>query len=170
MSDHPPTTSHLSDLPFGEQFLLWAMRQWVAAAKSKEDPYATLHRGFRLAGIEEGYGALDKLLVVIAASATTSIEVRCPNCAGISIDEEIFIGMIAALQRSDWATSRELLGNWLAPAGIRLAQIPAEQLARSMALGGLMLRPRVVIRTAREQVTTNEGRQVGRQSPLPTLH
>ncbi len=137
-----PAQYEVRDLPFGEQFLLWAIRNWVLAFVQRSDRHSMLHKGFRLAGIEEAYVAIDELLTIVSSSATTRIEVRCPHNPGVSNDEQVFIGMIAALQRSDCDGSAELLAFWLAPAGVRLAQPPARKLADLMALGGLSLRLR----------------------------
>ena len=148
MSDAETLDGELLELPCGEQFLIWALRLWVRAYKAKGNLHATLHKGFCLAGLEEGYRALDELLTVVSLSATTSIDVRCQHCGGISLDEQIFIGQIAALQRSDFAASRKLMGYWLAPAGVRLAETPAARLAHLMAVVGLTLRPRTIARRA----------------------
>ena len=142
-----PEGGDFSDLPFGEQFLIWALRHWVRAYMTKCDVQATLHRGFYLAGIVEAYPVMDELLSIIAVSARTRIDVGCPHCAGISDDEQLFIALIAALQRNDAATSRRLLGYWLDASGVRLAQPPATRLAQLMLLGRLALRPRTVLRS-----------------------
>ena len=171
MQDHVTARDEFPELPFGEQFLLWALRQWVRAFKSKGGPQETLRRGFRLAGIEAGHGALDELLTIVSLSATTSIDVRCPNCAGISVDERIFIATIAALQRSDFSESARLLGFWISPSGVRMAQTPAAQLAQLMAAGGLALRPRIIARADREEESASDRAEPGHHAATPpTLH
>ena len=153
MTENRSPGNEVGDLPFGEQFLLWAVRNWVTAFVHQHDRHAVLHKGFRLAGIEEAYLAIDELLTIVSASATTRIEVRCPDCRIVSDDEQVFIGMIAALQRSDCDGSAALLGFWLAPAGVRLAEVPAKKLASLMALGGLTVRRREFSTAARPQLT-----------------
>ena len=158
------------DLPAGEQFLLWALRQWVTAYKTDDDQLATIRRGFALMGIPDSHLALDELLTVVAVSATTCIDVRCQHCDGISVDEELFIGLIAALQRDNHAEGRELLSHWLAPTAVRVAHAPAVRLARQMANVGLALRPRVMKRAARQHLGA-DGRPLPDAHPaLPTLH
>ncbi len=141
-----PTGGEVGDLPFGEKFLLWALRSWVKAYMNQDDLYGALHKGFRLAGMDEGLPVLDELLSVVSASAATNIDVRCPRCTEISLDEQLFLGLMAALQRSDHAVAERLLGYWLPPAGIRMAHDSAARLAALMASRGLALRPRVIHR------------------------
>lgn len=169
--EHAPTGSEIAELPFGEQFLLWALRSWVKTYLNQGDLYATLHKGFRLAGMDEGFPALDELLTVVATSAAANIDVRCPRCAEVSLDEQLFIGLIAALQRANLAVAERLLAYWLPPAGIRLAQDSAARLAGHMADRGLALRPRVIHRDAGAQkAAAARWPQDGRAPASAVLH
>ncbi len=170
MSKNAEPTNELSSLPLGEQFLLWALRNWVRAHKTDCHLHETLRRGFVVAGIEDGYLAIDELLTIIATSATTTIDVRCPRCGGISPDEQIFLGVIASLQRSDFASSSVLLGHWLAPAGVRIAQTPAGRLARSMTFAGLPLRRLPSNWRRPEPKLAGENLRPRDQVPPPTVH
>ena len=49
MHIHPPATT-FADLPFGEQFMLWAMRLWARDRHNGTSDHATLRNGFKLAG------------------------------------------------------------------------------------------------------------------------
>ena len=170
MTDNALTQNRIADLPFGEQFLLWAIRHWVMAFTQQGDRHAMLHKGFRLAGIEEGYLAIDELLTIVSASATSRIEVRCPDCSTISNDEQILVGMIAALQRSDSREFAVLLGFWVAPAGVRLSLAPATRLASLMALGGLTLRRREITPPPDEAELAAPQRPLAGRPARKTLH
>lgn len=145
-------TNEFPELPFGEQFLLWAFRSWVKTFTNQGDLSGTLRKGFCLAGLEDGYSSIDELLTIIAASATTSIDVRCPHCSEISNDEQLFAGIIAALQRNDESLATGLLGYWLPPATVRLALDPATQIADQMARRGMLCRSRMIYRTKHSPV------------------
>ena len=170
MSDDTTFEGDYHDLPFGEQFLLWAMRQWVRGYQTSDRTQETLQKGFSLAGIGDGYLELDELMTVISYSATARIEVGCPYCKNISTDEQIFIGLFAALQRSEVAACRAFLSHWLPAAGIRLAQSPATRLAWRMARGGLTLRARVIAPSGKDQVGVTVTPQGDDQVAPVTLH
>ena len=170
MCDSAPVESEFHQLPFSEQFLLWAIRQWVKTYKNEGDLHATLHEGFCVAGIEDGYLAIDELLTIFSVAAVTRIDVRCPHCTCISPDEQMFIGLVAAFQRSDLAEARKFLELWLSPTGIRTAHRPAARLARAMALGRLILRPRTLAPSSRRQLLADEPPHAGDHAALPTLH
>ena len=139
MSDQTQTSEEIRRLPLGERFLLWAIRQWVRDLKTEDKCHATLRDGFQKVGIEEGYFVIDEWLSVIASTTTTCIDVRCPQCPGISTDEKTLIAVVAALQKADTSTSAALLETWLPPSVVWLAQRPAAQLARLMDGLGLVL-------------------------------
>ena len=160
----------VQDLPFGEQFLLWALRQWVKGNLSEVGAEATLHKGFRLAGVEEGYVALDELLTIVAHSARAPIEVPCPHCAGMTADEQVFLGLIAALQRLDLVAGRRLLGLLVADASVRLALPPAARLAQIMWFGRLVLRPRAVPPAARGRKAASAHPPSNGDPAPPTIH
>ena len=171
MSDDARCEGEIEGLPFGEQFLLWTLRQWVAAYKEEDGAgHDALRTGFDLAGIADGYLAADELLTIVAHSATGSIDVRCARCPDISPDEQIFIGLIAALQRAEFAAARVMLSFWLAPAGVRRAQAPAGRLVRLMALGGLTLRPRRITGDGAAPTPAGDWPPVGDRPAVPTVH
>ena len=156
MHDDAPAGARYADLPFGEQLLVWALRLWVRGYMTQdsgdaEDLPAALRRGFHQANLDAGYSLLDELLSIVSVSARARIDVGCPCCVGIGDDEQLFIAVIAALQRDDFPTGRRLLGYWLTASGVRLALAPALRLARLLTRRGLALRPRTILRPAEER-------------------
>ena len=144
MSDETTAEGDVEGLPFGERFLLWALRHWVKAYRTDGDVRGKLAQGFRLAGIHDGSPAVNELMTMVAVGAWTRIDVRCPLCASVSPDEELFLGLVASLQRDDAAAARRILSCWLTPAGVRLAEEPATRLAQLLLRGGALLRPRLL--------------------------
>ena len=134
-------TSAFSDLPFGEQFLLWAVRLWVEGHQEGSSVHLTLQNGFKLAGAPDALAALDDLMTVIAVSATDSIDIRCPQCGQISIDEHTLMDVIAGLQQFGGAGSA-LFASRLPATARRIGMDCAERLARNLAEAGLSIRPR----------------------------
>lgn len=141
MSDRTIEHDERHGLSVGERFLLWAVRLWVKNQKNGGESADTLYDGFRSMRLEEGYLLLDELMGIIATATTRSVDVRCPQCPGYSTDEQILIGVFIALQSADFRASARLLGVWLPPAAVRMAQRPAARIARLMNKGGLILRP-----------------------------
>ena len=50
-TDHAAMAVALSDLPFGEQLLLWGIRMWVRSYNEGANIHNILHNGFKLAGV-----------------------------------------------------------------------------------------------------------------------
>ena len=141
MSDRTVEQDEILGLTVGERFLLWAVRLWVKNQRDGGESANALYDGFRSMRLEEGYLLLDELMGIIATATTRSIDIRCPQCPGFSTDEQILIGVVTALQNADFRASARLLGVWLPPAAVRMAQRPAARIARLMEKAGLMLRP-----------------------------
>lgn len=156
MQDDASRKHGFQDLPWAEKFLVWALRQWVETSRSKGEFHVMLREAFRLARVADGYLAFDALMTVVSVSTTKSITLGAPRCSGVTPDERTFLGMIASLQRSDRIEGCRLLGLWLAPAGVRLAQPPAARLARLMLRGGLRLRRPAIIRAEGDEAATQE--------------
>ena len=139
----PTMSSVYSDLPFGEQLVLWGVRMWTKAFNQGSNSNDIIQKGFRLAGVPESYISLDTIMHIIATSGEGIIDIRCTGCSSISIDEHRIIGAFAAYQSSENHTNGdEYLSLWLPPASLRIARGSAFKLANSFYDGGLMLRPR----------------------------
>ena len=141
--DHATPANAFPDLPFGEQILVWAVRLWVRGLKQEADHSQLLRRGFSLAGVPEAHRALEELMAVIAASATTSIDVRCPNCPEISLDEHRFLAVVGACQQDQRGTEADsLLAAWMPLPARRSALAPAWIVAQALRRGNLDVRAR----------------------------
>ena len=60
-----------------------------------------LHNGFKLADVPTALGALDAMMGIFATSGHGIIDIRCPNCTEVSLDEPRIMGAIAFLQQTD---------------------------------------------------------------------
>ena len=141
MSDRTVERNEILGLTVGERFLLWAVRLWVKNQQNGGESANSLYDGFCSMRLEEGYLLLDELMGIVGTATTRTIDVRCPHCPGFSTDEQILIGVVTALQKGDFRASERLLGVWLPPAAVRMAQRPAARIASLMEKGGLTLRP-----------------------------
>jgi hypothetical protein len=133
-----------SDLPFAEQLLLWGIRMWAYAFNQGENNYETINKGFCLAGANGAHEALDSIMSVFATSGLGIMNINCPKCEYISIDEHRIMGAVAAWQNEiDPLIGNAYISSWLPPAALRIICLPAHQLAKTLKQGNLniSLRP-----------------------------
>ena len=103
-----------SDLPFGEQLVLWGIRMWAKGLNEDTNISDILRQGFQLAGVQDAFGFIDSLMYVLATSGKGVIDVRCPGCSEISTDEHRLLGAIAIYQcEIDLADGDPYLSCWL---------------------------------------------------------
>ncbi len=145
---HFSMPSVYSELPFGEQLVLWAIRMWAKALNEDANISDVLRQGFRLAGVQDAFGFLDSIMYVLATAGNGVIDVRCPGCSEISADEQHIMGAIAVYQYDTGVThSDPYLCFWLPPTALRIVREPTMKLAKALKKGGLVLRSRSWILT-----------------------
>jgi hypothetical protein len=199
-----PTAQAMSDLKPAEHELVTALRLWVAAFTRQEDPLHAARRHFERqfngdAGGEPTPGgriwgdprpggdaglSLHAVLRNTTLAATRSVDVRCPTCPGFSPDEARLLCAVAWLQRDVDGPAECALGDWLAPAALRLSMHPARGLAQSLLVMERLLPLRDWDFTALEAAAAPPPRdgkapddergetewQVAERSGAPTLH
>ena len=139
----PGLPTEFSDLPLGEQIVLWGFRMWAKAYNQNTNISYLLQEGFRLAGISEAFTYLNSLMHIFASSGKGSIDIHYPNCSNISIDEHRILGAIAAYQNDkDFNNCDPYLSFWLSPAALRMSRAPMLQLANTLKKKGLLFVPR----------------------------
>src|SRR4051812_13593415 len=85
------------DLPVGDQFVLWALRQWQCELSAWERDGAFpagesgLRDGFRTAGLLEALPEFAMAMDVILFGIGRAIEIHRPRYSAISRDEAVFI-------------------------------------------------------------------------------
>lgn len=110
-----PGGPHLEALRFAEQFVVWAIRVWVAAVKERRPPGRLLDEGFEVAGCEEALAPLHGLMHTLAVTSQRSIDVRCVNCRHVSPDETSLLRAIAGFQRGSYGEGAMLIAGYLPP-------------------------------------------------------
>jgi hypothetical protein len=92
------------DLPVGDQFVLWALRQWQCELRAWERDGAFpagesgLRDGFRMAGLIEALPEFAMAMDVILFGIGRVLEIRRPPCSTISRDEAVFIALCGLAQ------------------------------------------------------------------------
>ena len=135
--------SKLSELPFADQFLLWGIRMWTQAFNQGVNNYKILNKGFGLAGVEGAHEPLDYIMTIFATSGQGIININCPKCANITIDEHKLMGAVAAWQRENDPSIGDIyIRSWLPLTALRVMRQPSLQLARMLQQGNLIIRLR----------------------------
>ncbi|MAN79963.1 MAG: hypothetical protein CMM77_00685 [Rhodospirillaceae bacterium] len=133
------------DLPFGEQLMLWGIRLWMRGFHDASPDQTILRTGFKLAGVPDAHSVLDGLMTVITTAATDTIDIRCPDCPDISVDEHLLMDVIAGLQ-SPGSGGSTLFACRLPPTARRAGMELAGHLAALFSGAGLWIRPRQRVR------------------------
>ena len=76
-----------ADLETAECVLLVAIRCWVDAYRKGEDPIPRLSQGLETAGAPDAAFSIDSLMTVVARGVTRQVDIHCPRCPHLSIDE-----------------------------------------------------------------------------------
>jgi hypothetical protein len=136
---HDDTERSFEQLPFAGQLLIWGMRHWVMALKTKQDFAAMTGDGFDQFALGSAGQALDELFQMIAVSATRQIDIRCVKCRNISEDEALLLDCLAAAQEERFPLAYAGILEILPPAAARHAMPTVISLAEIFAHAGLTL-------------------------------
>jgi hypothetical protein len=83
--------------------------------------------------------AFERLFAIVAAVPRRPLQIHAPPCAALGADEGRFLQMISLMQRQRHGDVAFLLGDWLPPAGVRLAMPALEDLALALARADLVV-------------------------------
>jgi hypothetical protein len=137
--------AEFSNLPFGEQLLLWSIRLWVRALKDETNAHDILSHGFKLAGVPKAHLALNGLMTVIATMASGNIDIRCTKCAEISEDEHLLMGAVASRQfGGNPSEAASFIAHWFADGYLPHTYEPTTALAEDLKKAGLWIRQRCI--------------------------
>lgn len=128
------------DLPLGDRFVLWALRQWQHDRALPREG-STLHRGFRIAGL---LGALPDFAIAMDAflfGARRAPEIHAPPCAALSRDEAVLVALCGLAQAGHDGPLLASLDVMMAPTASRVAAIRLKAFAVALAEAGLRLAP-----------------------------
>lgn len=129
----------ISDLSYGEQLVLWAMRRWLAdrAGWARVREEFALALGCARAG--EALGALEEILLSLHSGARRTVFLHRLDCCRVSGDEHAMLKALASFQHACPARSHALL-RWLLPtSAIPGAAAAASRLAATLAAAGHLL-------------------------------
>lgn len=151
-SDSPlPSAAAAADLRPAERVVIAALRVWVSAFRGQQDALeaarAEFARQFNASGTLWGDPrpggdaglSLHAVLRNTTLAATRPVDVRCPACPGLSPDEARLLQAVAWLQRDVAEPAQAALGDWLAPAAVRLTLSSARGLGQAMLAAELPL-------------------------------
>ncbi|WP_158925125.1 hypothetical protein [Acidisphaera sp. S103] len=86
----PPTPypDLAADLDPAECVLLIAIRSWVECHRQDEDPIPRLCLGLESTGAPDAAFSVDGLMTVVARTVARQVEIHCPHCPQLSLDEK----------------------------------------------------------------------------------
>ncbi|HVR66286.1 MAG TPA: hypothetical protein VMT98_06580 [Verrucomicrobiae bacterium] len=128
-----------ADLQPDEKLVLVAMRLWVRRAMQNECGGPVLYRHLADHGAAEAAPGLHGMLYNLGTAARRPIDMRCPNCTGLSPDEARLIHALASAQAARDDAVLDVMLELLAPAAARLTVEPARGAARALAISGVAL-------------------------------
>lgn len=136
---------HPGDLPIGDQFVLWALRQWQCERRAWERDGAFpaedsgLRNGFRMAGLVEALPEFAMAMDVILFDIGRALEIRRPRCPAISRDEAVFIALCALAQVDLRGPLMASLNAMLGPGAAEVARARLTAFAVMLRAAGLDL-------------------------------
>lgn len=129
----------VESLRFGGQFMVWAIRLWLAGRTGQAGAGRLLDDGFALADLHGARARLDAALLCLAAAAERPIQFNRLRDPVIADDEVLLLRGLAALQIGAGETARQLFEGLLPAAGARTMLGLAKALADALSLAGLHL-------------------------------
>jgi len=128
-------------LDFTGQFTVWAVRSWVQALKAKQSFDDITHQAFARFGLSQSAAALDRMMTVLAASASRSIDIRCVQCRLLSPDEAVVLDAMAAAQSGGFFVATVALRQLMPGTAARAALPHLVDLARDFGQAGMVAQP-----------------------------
>jgi hypothetical protein len=130
----------VAELRVAEAFILTLLRLWAAPYRTPRERHPDWRQGFAAAGIgEDGSGAFDALFRIVVSAARRPLDVRCRHCTRLGTDEAWLLQLVMVVQRARRLEAAAILAEWLPPAAVRMAMMPALGFARALAGAGLVV-------------------------------
>jgi len=134
-----PSAFEVSDLGPDEKLVLVAMRLWVRQAMQNQCGGPVLYRHLAEHGVAEAAPGLHGMLYNLGTAARRPIDMRCPNCPGLSPDEARLLHGLASAQAARDDAVLDVMQELMAPAAARLTVEPARGAARALIAAGVAL-------------------------------
>jgi hypothetical protein len=133
---YPDTAAALGP---AENVLLAAIRWWVEACRGADDPMPRLQQDMARANALEAASSVDALMTIVARTAQQPLDIRCPRCPGLAIDEKhVLHAAWAAQDRRLYQADRLLRTALLLGEGAAFALGPLEGIRVIFARAGLV--------------------------------
>jgi hypothetical protein len=162
-----PYPSTTEDLNKAESVFLLAVRWWVTGFKAGEDPTPNIEQGLLVAGAPDAVFAIDALMDIVARTARRSIEIHCPRCSNVSVDEQHLLHAASLMQAERGVLAERALRTALLSAqGAEFALGPLLDLGELFATVSLPFRRR---RPPMEDTPPEEAVEIW-YPPLARLH
>lgn len=128
------------DLPIGERFVLWALRQWQQDRTLPAEG-STLHRGFQMAGLLDALPDFAIAMDAFLFGARRAMEIHLPPCSKVSRDEATLVALCGLAQGDLDGPLVASLDVMMAPTASRVAAIRLKAFAVALSTAGLRLAP-----------------------------
>ena len=122
----------VGELDYRELLIVIGIRKWAALFSDDRDPWDALFRHFAAQGYESMARSLHAAMRNTTIAATRRVEVNCPACKVLAVDEKRLLHAVSAFQRGREGESFEVLPTWLAPAAVRLTLPAIEGMATAL--------------------------------------
>jgi hypothetical protein len=164
----PPTPypDLAAELDTAECVLLSAIRCWVESYRDGDDPIPRLRQGLETAGSPDAALPIDRLMTVLARAVTRPVDIHCPQCPRLSLDEKNLLRAASLAQGDDSHLAEKVLRTTLLSAqGADFAISALEGLGKLFAQARLFLSRR---RAPADDAAMADGREAW--SPPHTLN
>jgi len=145
VSPSPINPRYRPETPFhwlttSELLVMTTLRLWAMPHRDPDRKHPDWREGLQAAGLgTDGVEAFDLLLRMVVCTTLRPLDVRCPGCPGVGLDEGLFLQTLLCLQQHREASAAALLADWMPPAAVRLAMPHARALAELLLDHGLTL-------------------------------
>ena len=134
-----PIPSDRTELPFGGQVSLWAVRMWTKVHREGDARKEAVRHAFTLIGAPRAYDVLDRLLSIVTHHGRCAPEIRRPHHRSLSADEITLLQALAAAQRGTMITAYGAFSAWIIEALIRHAMSHVAEYSNILHHKGLFL-------------------------------
>jgi hypothetical protein len=134
------TDAHLIELRTAELFVVTSMRLWAAPYRDPAGDHPEWQYGFAAARIGgDGVVGFDTLFRILVAAHRRCFDVRCLRNGRLGQDEALLLQLVGLLQRGRIDEALTVLAEWLPPAAVHMALLPAQRFAAALAEVGLLI-------------------------------
>ena len=131
------------DLDTAERVLLVALRWWIESCRKGDDPIPRLYQELQTAGAPDAAFPIDAVMTVVARGVIRPIDIHCPRCPHLSVDEKHLLRAASFAQAGESQLAEKVLRTTLLSAqGADFTVGPLEGLGELFRQARLLLRRR----------------------------